>query len=463
MAIFRRKILRSVWLLLPLWVGSQCLQAQEALDAQNISLRTPAERGFWFIRNQPLGLSKLPVSEFDEIWNVWPDDLKAQAEKVSPSERRKLAFARYGMTADPINPEGAPVGVVDDGQGSWVMNCLSCHQGTVAGKVHWGAPNTHFAFQTLVDDVGKVLKIRGQKIDPLRNLFPLGATNGTTNAQIFSVFLSAFRDRELNSLPLPRLPKFKHHDLDAPPFWITKRKKNLYIDGYVPKTHRVIMQFALVPANTADEIKALEDSFRDVLQWIESTEAPKYPWSIAQPLAAKGELIFNESCASCHGTYGPDGTYPEVRVPMDEIGTDPVRLEGMPVEHRRFLKESWFGNFGEIDVVEKPEGYVAPPLDGIWASAPYFHNGSVPTLWHVMNPTKRPAVWMRVSADGYDVERIGLDVQVFDQMPSGFERSDQKRQFFDTSMSGKSAAGHDFPDELDEDEKLAVLEYLKSL
>src|SRR5256885_8025425 len=48
-------------------------------------------------------------------------------------------------------------------------------------------------------------------------------------------------------------------------------------------------------------------------------------------------------------------------------------------------------------------GYIAPPLDGIWATAPFFHNGSVPTLEGVLDSTKRPAKWTRsfVSTD-YD-------------------------------------------------------------
>jgi hypothetical protein len=42
-------------------------------------------------------------------------------------------------------------------------------------------------------------------------------------------------------------------------------------------------------------------------------------------------------------------------------------------------------------------------------------------------------------------------------------RPSDRRTFFDTQKPGKSAAGHDFPDALTEDEKTAVLEYLKTL
>ena len=94
----------------------------------------------------------------------------------------------------------------------------------------------------------------------------------------------------------------------------------------------------------------------------------------------------------------------------------------MPPEHRRFYRESWFGEYGKLDVVEEPDGYVAPPLDGIWASAPYFHNGSVPTLWHVLHPDERPAVWLR-SEDGYDQQRVGLEVTDIRQAAGRSERA----------------------------------------
>ena len=68
-------------------------------------------------------------------------------------------------------------------------------------------------------------------------------------------------------------------------------------------------------------------------------------------------------------------------------------------------------------VVTDPGGYVAPPLDGIWASAPYLHNGAVPTLWHLFHADQRPTVWQR-SEDGYDQEKIGLEVTTMTELPT---------------------------------------------
>jgi hypothetical protein len=79
-----------------------------------------------------------------------------------------------------------------------------------------------------------------------------------------------------------------------------------------------------------------------------------------------------------------------------------------------------------------------------------------------LHPDERPAVWLR-SEDGYDRQRVGLEVEVFDSLPPEASSPAQRRRYFDTHKPGKSAAGHLYPDELTADEKRAVLEYLKTL
>ncbi|MBL9125925.1 MAG: cytochrome c, partial [Planctomycetaceae bacterium] len=80
---------------------------------------------------------------------------------------------------------------------------------------------------------------------------------------------------------------------------------------------------------------------------------------------------------------------------------------------------------------------------------------------HVLHSPERPKVWLRTE-DGYDQAKVGLEVATFDSLDKKLEIS-EKRRYFDTSLAGKSAAGHTFPDALSEDEKQAVLEYLKTL
>jgi hypothetical protein len=144
------------------------------------------------------------------------------------------------------------------------------------------------------------------------------------------------------------------------------------------------------------------------------------------------------------------------------VGTDRVRLDALTPEHRRGYQENWFSHYGEKTALIEPAGYIAPPLDGIWASAPYLHNGSVPTLWHLLHSDERPTVWRR-TVDGYDQQKLGLEVEAFTDLPAQVKSSAEKRWYFDTRGFGKSAAGHTFPDSLSETEKTAVLEYLKTL
>jgi hypothetical protein len=59
--------------------------------------------------------------------------------------------------------------------------------------------------------------------------------------------------------------------------------------------------------------------------------------------------------------------------------------------------------------------------------------------------------------------RVGLEVAESDKLPPEAKTAEDKRRYFDTSLRGKSAKGHEYPNQLDEAEKRAVLEYLKTL
>lgn len=401
---------------------------------------------------------------FDELWKTWEVPLRAQAEQGTLDTRRRIAFARYGLTAAEGNPQRRPLQYVVDAQGNWTMNCLACHQGKVAGRHISGVPNSLFALETLTEEVRQT-KVRLKK--PLARMdvgslfMPLGTSNGTTNAVMFGVTLMSHRDAQLNVLPLTPPPKLTHNDEDPPAWWLLKKKRRIYADGFATKSHRALMQFMLVRLNGPERFREWEDDYRDILAWIESLEPPSYPFSIDRQVARAGETVFNKHCAECHGTYGRNPQYPNRIVPIEVVNTDPTRLRALSAEHRSAYARSWFTHFDPSETLTDPGGYLAPPLDGVWASAPYFHNGSVPTLWHVLHPDSRPAVWLR-SEDGYDRQRVGLEITTFDKMPKTSSRA-ERRRYFDTSSPSKSAAGHRFPDALTEPERAAVLEYLKSL
>jgi len=429
--------------------------------------KTDAQRGYEILRSKAFLPADFDRDVFEQLWKCWPEPLRSRAAKATAAERRRMAFRRYGLIEPPDGKRTGPaLGYTPDGKGGWVMNCFTCHAGKVAGKVIPGLPNTHLDLQSLTEDVRRTKVRLGKRLTHMdlgSIKIPLNKTAGTTNSVVFGMALGSLRDKDMNFVVRLKGRKFIHHDMDAPPWWNVSKKSMLYCDAFSPKNHRVLMQFILVPQNGRKTILGWEADFEKVLAYIESLKPPKYPWKIDKPLAARGKAVFRENCSRCHGTYGPGGKYPQKVVPLDVVNTDSARLKALTPAHRKRIKQSWMSRYGKDPVVVNPSGYLAPPLDGVWASAPYFHNGSVPTLWHVLRPAKRPTVWKRKSPDGYDRSNVGLEIETFSSMPPNITDRTERRRHFDTRRFGKSAAGHRFPEALTEDEKRAVLEYLKTL
>lgn len=426
----------------------------------------PSGRGYEILLNKAFVPASLDAEIFDNLWRVWEEPLRSEAEKADDAERRRLTLSRYGLTETPGQQREIPLQYSPDSEGRWAANCFLCHGGKVAGQVIPGLPNTHIALETLSADTAAVKRLLGRSFrggEIFTAAIPLGRSNGTTNAVIFGVLLGAYRDDELNYHPEYPLPEhIVHNDHDAPAWWHMRRKQFLYADGFAGKGPRALMQFMMVPQNGREAFDDAEDDFRAIYDWIESLEAPRYQGPIDEALADEGRRHFNRVCAECHGAYGEERTYPERTVSWEELRTDRARLDSLTVAMRSGYERSWFSNHGEKKAVPDPGGYVAPPLDGLWASAPYFHNGSVPTLWHVLHPSERPIVWQRTE-DGYDHSRVGLEIVELKEVPRSARRASEKRTFFDTRLPTKSAAGHEFPNALSEPEKRAVLEYLKTL
>jgi hypothetical protein len=101
---------------------------------------------------------------------------------------------------------------------------------------------------------------------------------------------------------------------------------------------------------------------------------------------------------------------------------------------------------------ERPYDYKARPLSGIWASAPYLHNGSVPTLAALLS-SERPASFA-VGKVEFDPQAVGLSDQVLDAA---------QVSHFDTRAAGNGNGGHLYGTRLAEADKRALIEYLKTL
>jgi len=106
-----------------------------------------------------------------------------------------------------------------------------------------------------------------------------------------------------------------------------------------------------------------------------------------------------------------------------------------------------------------PNGYESRVLHGIWATAPYLHNGSVPTLAELLKPPAERVASFLVGPN-YDITKVGLaEVQPSGSAPvSVFTATDGSGA---NLSSGNSNAGHDCGTGLSALEKDALLEYLK--
>jgi hypothetical protein len=195
-----------------------------------------------------------------------------------------------------------------------------------------------------------------------------------------------------------------------------------------------------------DRLKRIED-------WLLEFKAPPYPYAIDDSLASKGETIFRQHCSSCHD-FG-SALVGKV-TPIDEIGTDPHRLDSYTYSLSSNQNTLYAGYPWRFAHFRKTNGYANMPLDGIWLRAPYLHNGSVPTLRDLLEPPdKRAKEFYR----GYNV---------FDQKNVGFlsniaSEGDQQFFRFDTSLPGNNNSGHVYGTNLSAEEKDALVEYMKRL
>ncbi len=100
--------------------------------------------------------------------------------------------------------------------------------------------------------------------------------------------------------------------------------------------------------------------------------------------------------------------------------------------------------------------YESRVLQGIWAAAPYLHNGSVPTLAELLKPDTQRVASFKVGPE-YDVKNVGLNTQ---QSKFNFTLNTTDCSKRD---SGNSRCGHNFGTGFTAEEKLALLEYLKMI
>ena len=358
-------------------------------------------------------------------------------------------------------------------------NCLRCHAQTLNGKFIVGLGNSTVDFtadrtatvgmvDTMISGMHGPDSPQRQAYKTLHDRFllvsPLIQTKvrGVNPADNLAFVLGKHRNPEtLEWIDEPSAsPDSKKQAViptDVPALWLLKKKNALYYTASGRGDFaRLMMASSLLTLKDSSEAVEIDKNFADVLAFMETLEAPKWPKKIESTKALRGEQVFKDECSRCHGTYGPDGEFPNYMIKLDTIKTDPTLSNWQNSVDSHSYSKSWFGKGPYAARLEPGNGYIAPPLDGIWATAPYLHNGSVPDLITLLNSKLRHRFWQRTfNTSDYDFKTIGWR---YENRESGGNTN-----IYDTTLPGYGNQGHTFGDDLSEEDRQAVIEYLKTL
>jgi RoxA-like, cytochrome c-like len=251
---------------------------------------------------------------------------------------------------------------------------------------------------------------------------------------------------------------------DMMPLWNLKRRDGTayHWDGLSVSLQEVVISSALGDGATQkwaerDYTRWNEtdpkrmSSLRRIMNYIGDLQAPKYPLPVDSALAAAGEVTYKAQCSTCHD---PGGAQTGKVIPLGEIKTDRHRLDMWTQGAVDAYNKYGEGYSWKLSQFRKTAGYTAVPLDGVWLTGPYLHNGSVPTLSDLLEaPEARPRKFWR-GYDVFDAERVGF-------ISTGPE-AERVGTVLDVSLPGNSNAGHTYGTTLSAAEKRALVEYLKT-
>ena len=373
-------------------------------------------------------------------------------------------------------------------------NCLSCHGTPLFGELVVGLGNEFLDFtenpSVAVERAGALVRGEAETAaweryaDRVAAIAPhmTMATIGTNPANNLTFALIAHRDAETNAWseePLLPLPTTEPPPVSVPPWWRMAKKHAMFNLGEGRGDHgRIMMAASMLCSDTIEELEAIDAHAPDIRAFIASLEPPAWPFDVDRTRAARGRDVFETHCSACHGHYAVDGRgarersadrYPNRLVPLELVGTDPALVEQAHADDGLAWND-WFNRsyYGRIATAAPGPGYVAPPLDGVWATGPFLHNGSVPSVRALLDSGTRPERWSHVARDAsdpasYDRDDLGWRFLGGGPDGDGALADLPAARVYDTSRPGHANTGHRFGDHLTEAERDAVIEYLKTL
>jgi mono/diheme cytochrome c family protein len=441
----------------------------------------------------------------------------------------RLGMARFDDSGTlPIPPgmgPGDPIGaaVISYDQGDALMfSCASCHASDVFGVPVMGLttrqprPNAFFSLageilpQVPTDTFQELTDATPGEVEMYDELVGAVAWVGTQDPQVLGLDTSlaqvglslAKRGQDPTASfdnaarMTPRESVFETTVADSKPMvWWTLRYKTRWLaDGSIVQGNPVHTNFLWNELGRGTDLVELEawlDQDAAVVDELTvavfASEAPHWTdWfgteGLDLELAKQGEQVFLARCAECHGVYDKGWSQGDTGVeafattqvwyhgatPTYDVGTDPGRRQGMGELEQ--LNDLAISQAMET-VVGEQDGYVPPPLDGIWLRYPYLHNGSVPTLCALFTPAEqRPTEFWQGPADDpetdFDPDCVGYPIG--DAVPEQWTLVEDAR--VDVSAPGLSNSGHDHmlydaDGELviGDSERAALIAFLKTL
>lgn len=407
----------------------------------------------------------IPVSAYDQVFGPAPINQRVEG-RVGRNETLPYTFTATTTSTG--------VEIVS-------ANCLQCHASYMGGELVIGLGSTTADYTG--DDASLAVLARAFVDDPLEreelekfidrlvtvSPYTQMKTRGVNPADNLAAILFAHRDRETlawSFQPLLEEPPDLGVPVDVPPWWRMKDKNAMFYVGAGRGDHaRHMMAASSLCTDSNEEAADIDRFMPDVAAFVRSIEPPPFPSPVDDALVAQGKAVFEATCASCHGTYGAGGSYPNLIIGVDEVGTDQTLAVGAAFFAGRFVE--WYNEsfFGENGYLAPAPGYYAPSLRGIWVTAPFLHNGSVPDLWTLLSSSERPKYWTR-NFDTWDydtADRVGWRYTELDHGHLGEEDDDARTRIYDTTQFGYGNQGHTYGDALSDSDRRAVIEYLKTL
>jgi hypothetical protein len=395
----------------------------------------------------------------------------------------------FGMA--PNASAGGPGGNRSDREPlRWTVNCLVCHMAEIDGVAYLGAGTKMFDELWLGDALKRLTS------ESWRSTLPRSSGDYALAADANRILNSHHHDKidsmtrarstafaashvemymRTHNGAMPRVDEVGRGDVKTPPLWHTIAKmpvRRWYADGSFHGPYPLMASSMELekdrPFDALAEVVVprIKDEFDSVIRHL---RPPRYPYGIDWTQAARGRALFNSrevGCANCHGVYDGNGN---VDWPGDHanVGTDHSRID---VVSDQFIEAFNRSPLAADGALKKSRGYAATPLTGVWANFPYLHNGSVPTLRHLLGPvSERPRIFQVTAARTLD--RINVGQPLYADPDDGrlgeaelLRRFGDDRNWFSTSRPGCGNGGHDVWPQIKTDEnRRALIEYLKTL